>query len=80
MLLKKLYQSLELIKSTVILFESPFRLVKTLGELQQVFGDREMVVVRELTKIHEEVKRDKVSELLIHFQKHAPKGEVIVLF
>jgi 16S rRNA (cytidine1402-2'-O)-methyltransferase len=79
-LLKKLHQSLELIKSTVILFESPFRLVKTLGELQQVFGDREMVVVRELTKIHEEVKRDKASKLSIHFQKHTPKGEVIVLF
>jgi 16S rRNA (cytidine1402-2'-O)-methyltransferase len=62
------------------LFESPFRLVKTLEELKQVFGDREVVVVRELTKIHEEVKRGKISELITHFQKIKPKGEIIVLF
>lgn len=79
-LLKNLHQSLELIKSTVILFESPFRLVKTLGELQTVFGDREVVVVRELTKIHEEVKRGKISELKIHFRKVSPKGEIVILF
>ena len=78
-LLENLQKSLELVKSTVILFESPFRLVKTLGELQQVFGDREVVVVRELTKVHEEVKRGKVSELQAHFQKTTPKGEIIVL-
>jgi 16S rRNA (cytidine1402-2'-O)-methyltransferase len=77
--LKNLKKSLELVKSTVILFESPFRLVKTLGELETVFGDREVVVVRELTKIHEEVKRGKASDLKTHFQKHTPKGEIIVL-
>ena len=79
-LLKNLHQSLELIKSTVILFESPFRLVKTLGELQTVFGDRDVVVVRELTKIHEEVKRGKITEMEIHFKKTSPKGEIVILF
>jgi 16S rRNA (cytidine1402-2'-O)-methyltransferase len=79
-LLENLKKSLDLVKSTIILFESPFRLVKTLGELEQVFGDREVVVVRELTKIHEEVKRGKASDLKLHFQKHSPKGEIIVLF
>ena len=79
-LLDKLKQSLELVKSTVIIFESPFRLVKTLGELQQVFGDREVIVVRELTKIHEEVKRGKASEVKAHYQKVSPKGEIVVLF
>jgi 16S rRNA (cytidine1402-2'-O)-methyltransferase len=78
--LENLKQSLELVKSTVILFESPFRLVKTLGELEKVFDNREVVVVRELTKIHEEVRRGKVAELKLHFQKHSPKGEIIVLF
>jgi 16S rRNA (cytidine1402-2'-O)-methyltransferase len=78
-LLENLQKSLEFVKSTVILFESPFRLVKTLGELQPVFGDRDVVVVRELTKVHEEVKRGKISELQTHFQKVAPKGEIIVL-
>ncbi len=79
-LLENLQKSLELIKSTIILFESPFRLVKTLGELEQVFGDKEVVVVRELTKIHEEVKRGKVSDLVAHYRKITPKGEIIVLF
>jgi 16S rRNA (cytidine1402-2'-O)-methyltransferase len=79
-LLENINKSLKLIKSTTILFESPFRIVKTLGELEIVFGDREVVVVRELTKIHEEVKRGKVSQLKLHFQKHSPKGEIIILF
>ena len=79
-LLENINKSLKLIKSTTILFESPFRIVKTLGELEIVFGDREVVVVRELTKIHEEVRRGKVSELKLHFQKHSPKGEIIILF
>jgi 16S rRNA (cytidine1402-2'-O)-methyltransferase len=79
-LLENLKQSLGLVKSTTILFESPFRLVKTLGELQKVFGDREVVIARELTKVHEEVKRDKISELIKHYQKVAPKGEIVVLF
>jgi 16S rRNA (cytidine1402-2'-O)-methyltransferase len=79
-LLENINKSLKLIKSTTILFESPFRVVKTLGELEIVFGDREVVVVRELTKIHEEVRRGKVSELKLHFQKHSPKGEIIILF
>jgi 16S rRNA (cytidine1402-2'-O)-methyltransferase len=79
-LLKNLNKSLELIKSTVILFESPFRVVKTLGELEKVFGDREVVVVRELTKIHEEVRRGKTSELKAHFERINPKGEIIILF
>jgi 16S rRNA (cytidine1402-2'-O)-methyltransferase len=78
--LKKLKESLELVKSTVIMFESPFRLVKTLGELRQVFGDREVVVVRELTKIHEEVKRGKISDSEAYFQKTNPKGEIVILF
>jgi 16S rRNA (cytidine1402-2'-O)-methyltransferase len=48
--------------------------------LDTVFGDREVVVVRELTKIHEEVRRGKASELKTHFEKISPKGEIIILF
>lgn len=78
--LKNLKKSLELIKSTVIIFESPFRLVKTLGELKEIFGDKELVVARELTKIHQEVKRDKISGLLKFYEKNIPKGELVILF
>jgi 16S rRNA (cytidine1402-2'-O)-methyltransferase len=79
-LLENLRKSLELVKSTVIIFESPFRLVKTLGELQTIFGDREAVVVREMTKIHEEVKRGKISEIEAYYKKVNPKGEIVILF
>ncbi len=78
--LENLKSSHQLIKSTVIFFESPFRLVKTLEELFEVFGDLDLVVARELTKIHEEVKRDKVSELIKFYKRKPVKGEVVVLF
>ncbi|HEX8932024.1 MAG TPA: 16S rRNA (cytidine(1402)-2'-O)-methyltransferase [Patescibacteria group bacterium] len=78
--LDNLKKSQELVKSTVILFEAPHKLLTTLGNLQAVFGDIEVVLCRELTKIYEEVRREKISESLIHFEKIAPKGEFVLLF
>lgn len=77
-LLKKLKETLSLIQSTVIIFESPFRVAKTLREISSIFGDIEVVIIRELTKIHEERKKDKISNLLEYF-KNGTKGEVIIL-
>ncbi len=68
------------IKTTIILFEAPHRLVKTLGELQEVFGDIEVVIAKELTKIHEEIRRETISSSLLHFEKTNPKGEFVILF
>lgn len=68
------------VKTTLIFFEAPHRLVKTLGELQEVFGDLQIVVARELTKMHEEIRREKISESIVHFQKTVPKGEFVILF
>lgn len=73
-------KTLEFVKQTVIFFESPFRLVQTLKELQGIFGDMEIVTARELTKIHEEVRKEKLSESIAHFEKVNPKGELVVLF
>lgn len=67
-------------KTTIIFFESPFRLLKTLNSLRETFGDIDMVICRELTKIFEEIRREKVSQLTLHFEKHKPKGEFILLF
>lgn len=75
-----LQKSLTTIKTTVILFEAPHRLVKTLIELQEIFGDINLVLTRELTKMHEEVRREKISQSLHHFEKKDPKGEFIILF
>ncbi|OGH07379.1 MAG: 16S rRNA (cytidine(1402)-2'-O)-methyltransferase [Candidatus Levybacteria bacterium RBG_13_35_9] len=78
-LLKKLKNALLLIESTVIIFESPFRVLKTLEELHKVFGNIDVVVVRELTKIHQDRVKDKITNLIEHYKKGI-KGEVIILF
>ena len=78
-LLKSLKISLKQIESTVIFFESPFRVLKTLDELKEEFGDMEIVVARELTKIHEEVKKGKISEISEYYKKSI-KGEIVILF
>ncbi len=72
--------SQEYIKSTVILFEAPHKLLKTLENLQTVMGDIPIVLCRELTKIYEEVRRETISEALAHFKKTKPKGEFVILF
>jgi len=77
---KNIKTSLESIKSTVIFFEAPHKLLTTLSDLQSVFSDIEIVVCRELTKIHEEVRREKISDSLNHFKKTPPKGEFVILF
>lgn len=73
-------RSLDTVKSTVIFFEAPHKLLTTLVDLQSVFGDIDIVVARELTKLFEEVRREKISESLSHFKKAAPKGEFVLLF
>jgi len=68
------------IPCTLIFFESPFRLLKTLEELKELFGDIEIVICRELTKIYEEIRREKISVSINHFIKVKPKGEFTLLF
>jgi 16S rRNA (cytidine1402-2'-O)-methyltransferase len=73
-------RSQEFIKSTIILFVAPHKLIRNLEELKTVFDDMEIVLCRELTKTYEEVRREKISESLLHFQKITPKGEFVLLF
>ena len=79
-LLEDLKRSREIVRSTIIAFESPFRLLKTLEDINEVFGDIEIVVCRELTKMHEEVKQEKISESITYFSKNIPKGELVLLW
>ena len=67
-------------KTTIIFFESPFRLLKSLIDLKEKFGDINIVVCRELTKIFEETRREKISQSITHFKENKPKGELTVLF
>lgn len=65
---------------TMIFYESPFRLVKTLDEFISVFGgDREASVSRELTKMHEEIIRGSLTYISEHFSKKAPRGELVIV-
>ena len=64
---------------TAIFFESPHRLEKTLAALVEICPSRPVCVARELTKTFEEFRRGTPAELLAHFQKHPPKGEITLL-
>jgi len=65
---------------TVILYESPHRLIKCLEQICEFIGpERNVCVVRELSKIYEEYKRGTAEEVLAHYKSAAPKGEIVVL-
>ena len=65
---------------TIILYESPHKLLKTLSQLEEYLGaDREISVSRELTKIHEETVRGSISEIIAHFEKKDPRGEFVLV-
>jgi 16S rRNA (cytidine1402-2'-O)-methyltransferase len=62
---------------TILCFESPYRVVDSLAAMQEVLGDRNVAVCRELTKLHEEVFRGPLSSAVKHFQK--PRGEFTIV-
>lgn len=65
---------------TIILYESPFRVVKTLSQLAEVMGeDRKVSVTREISKIHEETVRGTLAEVKKHFEEVEPKGEFVIV-
>lgn len=65
---------------TVIIYESPLRLPRTLRQLAEVFGpDRPAAVAREISKIHEENRQDTLGKLAEHYEANNPKGEIVVI-
>lgn len=65
---------------TIILYESPHRLVKCLKQIEEFVGNqRRVCVVRELSKIYEEYQIGLPSEVAMHYEKNAPKGEIVIL-
>jgi 16S rRNA (cytidine1402-2'-O)-methyltransferase len=64
---------------TLVAFESPGRLVATLGVIAALDGERPVVVCRELTKLHEEVRRGSAAELAAHYGEHPPRGELVLV-
>lgn len=66
-------------EETTILFESPYRLTKTLAACVHFMPERQLCVARELTKKFEEFRRGVASELLAHYEAHPPKGEIVLV-
>ena len=66
-------------EATIVYFESPHRLLRTLCDVERILGDRPSVVARELTKLYEEYRRGSISELRRYFEKNIPKGEIVIL-
>lgn len=65
---------------TTIFYESPFRLLKTLSQfVEQMGGDREVSVSREISKIHEETVRGTLEDVISHFSVNEPKGEIVIV-
>ena len=67
------------LKQTIVFYESCHRILAALADIQQVFGNKEVVIARELTKKFEEVKRGPAAEIIAHFQKGAVRGEFVVV-
>ena len=65
---------------TIVVYESPFRLVKTLQQLAEVLGaERRAAVCREISKKFEDTQRGTLAELAAHFQSQPPKGEIVII-
>lgn len=79
-LLEQVRDSQRILKSTVVFFESPHKFKKTLKDMLQVFGDIEISIARELTKIHEEIKQGSLQELIDEYSEKKVKGEIVILF
>lgn len=74
-----LLKSLASEKRAIIIFESPYRIEKTLRDIEEFIGVREVVIVREITKIYEEILRGTTTELIERLSKKPIKGEIVLL-
>ena len=73
-------QQLSAESRTIIIYESPYRVLKTLGQFAEVFGpERRMAACRELSKLHEECVRGTIAEVRAHFEANEPRGEFVLV-
>ena len=66
-------------RRTLIFYEAPHKLVYTLNDMLEAFGNRRIALCRELTKIHEEVLRGTISEMIEYYKEKSPKGEYVLI-
>jgi 16S rRNA (cytidine1402-2'-O)-methyltransferase len=76
---KEILKPFTRLQATLVFYEAPHRLLESLADIRAVFGEREAAVARELTKLHEECVRGSLSEIIAHFETHAPRGECVIV-
>ena len=74
-----LFKNVATLKIPLVIYESPFRVLRTLKDIQEYLGNREIIVGRELTKKFEEIRRDTVTNLIDYFNTKKPKGEFVII-
>jgi len=67
------------IEFTLIFYEAPHRIIKALDDCHAILGDRKCAIVREISKIHEEVLQGNISEMVAHFGRTKPIGEIVLI-
>lgn len=77
--IKQTFESIKNFDFPVIFFESPYRLIKVLNILKEVLPERQIAVIREISKLHESVVRGEVSFVLEYFKENPPKGEIVLV-
>ncbi|NHI66684.1 16S rRNA (cytidine(1402)-2'-O)-methyltransferase [Lactococcus garvieae] len=76
---KKFLETKMTYPETQIFYESPYRVAETLENMAQIYGDRDVTLIRELTKIYEEYRRGKISEVLLSLKEQPIKGECLII-
>ena len=76
---KEHLDSLKTETRTMIFYEAPHKLLNTLKDMEATFGDREIAIVKELTKVHENVFKTTLSAAVSYFTENAPKGEFVLI-
>ncbi len=76
---KKKLEEIKELSHTLIFFESPHRLIKSLNDMHEILGDRRACVAREMTKIYEQFVRGPISEIVKQFSNLTVKGEIVIV-
>ena len=76
---KTRFELLESLSVTIVIYESPLRVLRTLKDIERYWGDRAVSICRELTKIYEETFVGTITDAIQYFEKSKPKGEFVVL-
>lgn len=76
---KKVLEEIKNYRETIIIYEAPHRLKKTLELIEEILGNRKIAVCRELTKLHEEINRNTVRNVIEYYDKNQPRGEYVLV-